>query len=120
MFEFSSLKKIKQYKIMLDTIKNLFGLGPKVDFGSLIKNGAIIVDVRTKNEYASGHIKGSVNIPLDTLPKNLSMFKDKNKPVITCCASGMRSAAAKSILKTNGFTEVYNGGGWMSLQNKIS
>ena len=105
---------------MLDTIKNLFGLGPKVDFAGLVKQGAMILDVRTKNEYAGGHIKGSVNIPLDTLSNNLSKFKDKSKPVITCCASGMRSAAAKNILKSNGFTEVYNGGGWSSLQNKIS
>ena len=44
---------------------------------------------------------------------------DKNKPIITCCASGMRSASAKSILKSNGFSQVYNGGGWSSLRNKI-
>jgi len=48
----------------------------------------------------------------------LSKLK-KDKPIITCCASGMRSASAKSILKSNGFTEVHNGGGWSSLQNKI-
>ncbi|HEY4629318.1 MAG TPA: rhodanese-like domain-containing protein, partial [Flavobacterium sp.] len=40
-------------------------------------------------------------------------------PIITCCASGMRSASAKSILKSSGFTKVYNGGGWSSLKNKI-
>ncbi|SRR6187431_243031 len=105
---------------MLDTIKNLFGLGTKMDFTELVKQGAIIVDVRTKNEYASGHIRGSVNIPLDILNNNLSKLKDKSKPVITCCASGMRSASAKNILKANGYAEVYNGGAWSSLQNKIS
>jgi rhodanese-related sulfurtransferase len=77
------------------------------------------VDVRTSAEYRSGHIKGSVNIPLDNLKSGISKLK-KEKPVITCCASGMRSSAAKNILSNNGFTQVYNGGGWMSLQRKIS
>lgn len=103
---------------MLQAIKNLFGLGPKVDFSELIKNGAVIIDVRSKGEYQGGHIKGSQNIPLDTLAANIAKLK-KDKAIITCCASGMRSASAKSILKSKGFTEVYNGGGWMSLQNKI-
>lgn len=103
---------------MINAIKNLFGLGPQVDYAELVKQGAIILDVRSKGEYQGGHIKGSINISVDTLGNNLSKLK-KDKPIITCCASGMRSASAKSILKTNGFTEVYNGGGWMSLQHKI-
>lgn len=104
---------------MFDSLKSLFGMGPATDFAALVKNGATIIDVRTKGEYMSGHIKGSINIPLDQLAANLGKFKDKSKPVITCCASGMRSATAKSILSNNGFTEVYNGGGWLSLQNKL-
>ena len=103
---------------MLDTLKQLFGFGPNVDYAVLVKQGAIILDVRSKGEYASGHIKGSINISVDTLGNNLSKLK-KDKPIITCCASGMRSASAKSILKSNGFTEVHNAGGWSSLQNKI-
>lgn len=104
---------------MLDTIKKIFGLGPKTDYAGLVKQGALILDVRSKGEYAGGHIKGSINISVDTLSSNLSKLKDKNKPVITCCASGMRSAAAKNILKSKGYAEVYNGGAWSSLQNKI-
>ncbi len=103
---------------MINAIKNLFGFGAKVDYADLVKQGAIILDVRSKGEYQGGHIKGSINIPVDTLNNNLSKLK-KDKPIITCCASGMRSASAKSILKSNGFTEVHNGGGWSSLQNKI-
>ena len=103
---------------MIQAIKNLLGMGPKIDYKELMQNGATIVDVRTTGEYQTGHIKGSVNIPLDSLSSNLSKLK-KDKPVITCCASGMRSASAKSILKSNGFTDVYNGGGWSSLQSKI-
>lgn len=104
---------------MIGALKKLFGIGPKVDFGELVKQGGIILDVRTKAEYTGGSIKNSINIPLDQLSKNLSKFKDKNAPIITCCASGMRSASAKGVLKANGFTNVHNGGGWMSLRSKI-
>jgi phage shock protein E len=103
---------------MINTIKKLLGFGPTVNYKELIANGAQIIDVRTKGEYQGGHIRGSVNIPLNALQQSLSKIK-KDKPVITCCASGMRSASAKSILKASGFTEVHNGGGWMSLNNKI-
>lgn len=92
----------------------MLGFGPSVDYAELMKKGAQIIDVRTKEEYQGGHIKGSVNIPLNNLNHNLSKIK-KDKPVITCCASGMRSAAAKGILTSNGFPEVYNGGGWNRL-----
>ena len=104
---------------MINTLKQLLGFGPKVNYAELVKQGAIILDVRSKGEYASGHIKGSVNISVDALNNNLNKLKDKNKTIITCCASGMRSASAKSILKSNGFTQVHNGGAWSSLQHKI-
>jgi phage shock protein E len=104
---------------MINLLKKLFGLGPSVNYTELVKNGAIVLDVRSKSEYAGGHIKGSINISVDTLRNNLGKLKDKDKPIITCCASGMRSASAKSILKSNGYSQVYNGGGWYSLQNKI-
>ena len=94
----------------------LFG-GPSVDLKELVKQGAQIIDVRTPGEFQGGHIKGSVNIPLQTLDKNMGKIR-KDKPVITCCASGMRSGSAKSILKSKGY-EVHNGGGWMSLQSKL-
>lgn len=102
---------------MLDAIKNLFGMD-KTDYADLVKQGAVIVDVRSKSEYAGGHIKNSINIPVDQLEKNLSKL-NKEKTIITCCASGMRSSSAKNILQNNGFKSVHNGGGWMSLNNKI-
>ena len=104
---------------MIAALKELLGMGPKVDYAQLVKEGAIVLDVRSKGEYAGGHIKDSINISVDTLSNNLSNLKDKNTPIITCCASGMRSASAKGILKSNGYTQVYNGGGWSSLQNKL-
>lgn len=104
---------------MLQQIKNMLGFGPSVDYKELVENGAQIIDVRTKGEFKQGHVKGSVNIPLDGLANQMSKLK-KGKPVITCCASGMRSASAKGILTAQGFSEVHNGGSWMSLQNKLS
>ncbi|UFH36876.1 rhodanese-like domain-containing protein [Flavobacterium acetivorans] len=103
---------------MINTLKKILGLGPKVNYADLVKKGAIILDVRSPGEYKQGHIKGSTNAPLNELSKHLSKIK-KDTVIITCCASGMRSASAKSILKSNGFEQVYNGGGWSSLQNKI-
>ena len=104
---------------MLDKLKNLLGFGEAVDISQLAKDGAIILDVRSKGEYSSGHIKGSINIPLDQLAGNLHKLKDKEKPIITGGASGMRSGSATGLLKSNGYTTVHNGGGWSSLQHKI-
>ena len=104
---------------MIDTIKQMFGMGPKVDYAQLVKEGAFILDVRSKGEYDGGHINGSINIPVDKLAGNLDKIKDKNKVIITCCASGMRSASAKGILESKGYVKVYNGGGWSSLQSKL-
>lgn len=105
---------------MIKTIKRLLGINQNpVDLSLLVQQGATILDVRSKGEYAGGHIKGSINISLNELPQSLAQLKDKNKPIITCCASGMRSASAKNILQSNGYTQVYNGGGWSSLQNKL-
>jgi len=96
--------------------KKLFG--PGTDYKALMEKGAIIVDVRSPGEYKSGHIKGSINVPLETVKQKASELKKKNKPVITVCRSGNRSGMAKAVLAGNGI-EVYNGGAWDSLQNKI-
>ncbi len=101
---------------MIQTLKKLLGIGPKVNMEELIAGGAQIIDVRSRGEYAGGHLKGSVNIPLDLLPDNIKKLKGKEHPIVTCCASGMRSGSAKSFLKAQGFTHVYNGGSWHSLK----
>ena len=103
---------------MINTIKNMLGFGPKINFKELVKNGAQIIDVRSRSEYASGHVVGSVNIPLSELQSSANKIK-KNTPLITCCASGMRSASGKSVLISIGYKEVHNGGGWMSLNGKV-
>jgi rhodanese-related sulfurtransferase len=98
---------------MFDFLKQIFG--EKVNMQELIDSGAKIIDVRTKAEFQQGHLKNSFNIPLDRLSDNLNKL-DRSKPVITCCASGMRSGSARSILIARGFTEVHNGGSWTSLR----
>lgn len=96
----------------------LFGLGgPAVDFKALKAEGALIIDVRSEGEYKSGHLEGSKNIPLDRLNSQLSKLP-KDKVIITCCASGMRSGSAQSLLERAGYT-AYNGGGWTSLARRL-
>jgi len=98
---------------------SMFGLGDKSErITNFIEKGAVIIDVRTVGEYKEGNIKGSKNIPLDTISSKIQEIKKLNKPVIACCRSGMRSAQATSILKQN-CIEVLNGGGWESLQRKL-
>jgi len=104
---------------MITRLKKLLGMGPAIDFNNEIKQGAVIIDVRTESEYRGGHIKGSLNIPLQNLSSHISKIP-KGKTVITCCASGMRSASAKGILRSQGFENVHNGGGWQSLNSKIN
>ena len=101
---------------MIKLIKRLFK--PKVDFVKLIKQGALVVDVRTKSEYASGHIDGSKNIPLDKISTEIKTLKQLNRPIVTVCRSGTRSGLAKSILTSAGL-EAYNGGAWTNLKKLI-
>jgi rhodanese-related sulfurtransferase len=103
--------------------KTLFGMGaPKVardnsDLGQKIQEGATILDVRTPEEFRSGHPKGAINIPLDQIQGQMSKL-DKSKPVITCCRSGARSGMAADFLKSAGF-EAYNGGPWQNVQGLL-
>ncbi len=100
----------------MSLLKKLFG-GTSVDFKTLVKEGAMIIDVRSPAEFNGGHVKGAVNIPLQAIQSSFNKIP-KNKVIITCCASGMRSGSAKSLLKSAGYT-VHNGGGWMSLNSKL-
>ena len=89
----------------------LFGLGTdeNVDLKALIDSGAFLVDVRSKPEFQSGSVKGAVNIPLETIVQRVDDLKNKEN-IIVFCRSGNRSAQAKRVLESKGFTNVYNGG----------
>lgn len=95
----------------MNIFQSLFGGGPTVDLKNVISEGAFLVDVRTPMEFAEGHVKGSVNIPLNNVATQLAKFKNK-KNIVVFCRSGGRSSQAKSILEQNGFTNVINGGSW--------
>ena len=98
----------------MSIFSQLFGGGPSVDLKSVIAEGAFLVDVRTPGEFADGHVKGSVNIPLDNLTKEIEKFRDK-KNIIVFCSSGNRSGMAKSLLAQQGFINVINAGTWQNV-----
>ena len=97
----------------------LFGEKNKVALKEIYANGAVVIDVRSVEEYKSGHFKDSVNIPLQNIAQKINWIKQKNMPVIAVCKSGARSGMAVSLLKNAGI-EVYNGGPWTSLQQKLA
>ncbi|MDA9275188.1 rhodanese-like domain-containing protein [Crocinitomicaceae bacterium] len=94
-------------------IKNLFG-GNKADYTELIKNGVVVIDVRTPQEFKVGHFKGSKNIPLITIRNAVKQLADKE--VILVCKSGGRAANARAILAKSGIT-AHNAGAWQNLNN---
>ncbi len=100
---------------MLSFLKNIF---KTTDYKQLLKKGAIIIDVRTGQEYDSGHIANAKNIPGDRIKARVAELKKQNVPIICCCVSGIRSGMAAKVLKANGI-EAYNGGPWQVLARKI-
>lgn len=100
-------------------IFNLFGGNTNVaSIEQYLENGAVVIDVRTIEEFEEGHVQGSKNIPLNTIGSHLDEIKNLNKPVITCCRSGARSGSAATILKQHG-VDAINGGPWGSVANCI-
>jgi rhodanese-related sulfurtransferase len=81
-------------------------------------SNTLIVDVRSKEEFRGGHIENSVNIPLDRMSGEVEKLRKYNN-IIVVCASGMRSAQAKSILVGKGLKNVHNGGAWQSLNSNL-
>lgn len=95
-------------------LRNLLGLGPKVDYAELIVNGAKIIDVRSAGEFKSGHPQGAINIPLENISNSIKKIKKYNVPIIMVCRSGMRSGQSTRTLKSHGI-EAYNAGAWQNL-----
>jgi rhodanese-related sulfurtransferase len=99
---------------MFSFLKQLLGIEAPQNLGEIIQKGAFLVDVRTPQEFASGSVKGAINIPLDKVSSQLAKFKDKPQ-VIVFCRSGGRSSQAKSILEQNNIPNVVNGGTWQNV-----
>jgi phage shock protein E len=78
---------------------------------ALLARGAVIVDVRTQAEFVQDHNPNSRNLPLSSLVAECGELP-RDKPVVVCCASGARSAAAVRMLRAQGFDEVHNAGPW--------
>ena len=83
------------------------------------QENALCLDVRSESEFEKGHILNSINIPLALLDSRISEIKDSTKaPVIIICQSGNRSMQAASMLKKQGFEDLYNlDGGIMAWTN---
>lgn len=79
-----------------------------------LRHGAIVIDVRTPQEFDGGKVPESINIPVDRIAANAERIKNM-KRVVFCCSSGSRSGNAASIMKQKGMKEVYNGGSWESV-----
>lgn len=78
---------------------------------TLLADGAALIDVRSPEEFASGHVEGARNIPVGEIGQRSAEVGDKDAPVVVYCRSGMRSAQAKTTLESAGFTQVHNLGG---------
>lgn len=99
---------------MFDFLKSILGVADNGELTAAIRDGAYLVDVRSAGEFASGSVKGAVNIPLERIGSELGRFKGKSN-VVVFCRSGNRSAQAKKILEQNGFANVTNGGTWQNV-----
>ena len=98
---------------MLSLLKKLFK-STEVDLSQLIKDGATIIDVRSKGEFATGHVKRSINIPLEQIATSVDKLTSHSH-IITCCRSGNRSGMAMRTLKSKGLKNVTNGGRWQNV-----
>lgn len=104
---------------MFQILKNLFGSTDSSALVKALEEGAQLVDVRSSAEFASGSVKGAINIPLDSLLKNAGKLKGK-KGIVVFCKSGGRSAMAKSMLESKGFSNVVNGGSWTNVAKIVN
>ncbi|MEN8186475.1 MAG: rhodanese-like domain-containing protein [Bacteroidota bacterium] len=97
---------------------DLFGDSNSTSIEEYLDRGAIVIDVRTEFEFTRGHIKDSINIPLNSLGTRFQEIVNMEKPIITCCQSGARSGSAANVLKQNGIDTI-NGGPWQNVANCV-
>ena len=83
------------------------------------EDNAVLLDVRTGEEFSEGHIEGSLNLPIGEIDRAATVIPDKSVPIYVYCRSGNRSARAAAYLKGNGYASVYDIGGIISYKGKI-
>lgn len=93
--------------------------GDKQDKRALIKDGALLIDVRSPGEFAEGHIEGALNIPYNAIVEEINEA-NKDRAIIVYCYSGSRSGAAKKYLEKDGFTQVINGGSFKNMKRELT
>ncbi len=101
---------------------NIFGgaaFSTEEEIKSVLKEDHLIMDVRTEQEFAQGHIAGAVNVPVHMVGHYIEDIKKQKKKIILYCRSGARASSALSLLQRNGI-EAYNAGGIMQLQSIIN
>ncbi|WP_397445192.1 rhodanese-like domain-containing protein [Polaribacter sp. R77954] len=89
-----------------------------VEIKEYLEKGAVVLDVRTQQEWNEGHIAGAKHIVLNLIPAEVDQIKAWKKPVIAVCRSGGRSGQATQFLKQNG-VDVINGGPWGNVAQHI-
>lgn len=103
----------------------LFDLFAKSDINKGVEDfkntpNAVLLDVRSKEEYKGGHIPGSKNLPLNNITGINNVVPDKNTPIYTYCLSGARSSRAASSLQSLGYKSVFNIGGISGYRGEIT
>lgn len=104
---------------MINSMKKLLGFGPSINYRQLVREGAIILDVRTPAEYSAGHIQDAINIPVEKLRENMHNLINKQGIIIACCTNGAKSWYAKNLLDSTGYQHVIDAGSWTKLQRKL-
>ena len=104
---------------MVDAFKKLIGLGPSANYAQLVRDGALVLDVRTPSEFEQGHVPGAMNIPIEKLRDNMHQLANKKATIIACCTDGAKSWYAKNLLDATGYNHVYNAGSWKKLNRRL-
>lgn len=97
---------------------SFLGLG-NAKIKDALKRGAIVIDVRTANEFDRGKVPDSINIPVDRIAVNAQRILSMKRPVIFVCASGGRSSSAVRMMKEKGMKDVFNGGSWENVLKMV-
>ena len=104
---------------MLQFLSKLL-FGEKPDIYKLVKERkAVVIDVRTPQEFSQGHAKGSKNIPLQEVERRMKELKKLDRPIVACCRSGNRSGIAARKLRAAGI-EAYNAGRWQDVEQALN
>jgi phage shock protein E len=126
MKDFTNLFRLKYIGVFSAVIASLvffsfisnastYGIADRSTIKNWIERGALIVDVRTVEEFNAGNYKTSINIPLAGLEQNITRFGEKEKLIVVYCRSGNRSSQAKLILEKYGYKNVLNGGALVNM-----